>query len=64
MTVVVMARWRRDIHSGVPSKEADWLQGEASVLDRHDGPILGPWIMGHGKRVPDNHVLPIKWAIS
>ncbi len=63
MAVVVMAPRSGDVKGRVAREEADWLQGEPRVFDRHDRPILGPWIMGYRERVPEHHVFPLKGGI-
>jgi hypothetical protein len=63
VVVIVMAPRRRYVKCRVAREEAGRLQGEARVFDGHDRPVLGPWIMGYRKRMPEHDVLPLKGAI-
>src|SRR5262244_3544768 len=47
---------RRDIKGRIPVEEANRLQAEADVGDRHDGPFLGAWNVVHPDRIPDDQI--------
>src|SRR5579864_6894058 len=46
----------RHVERGVAVEEAERDQGEAGVLDGHDGPVLWPRDVGDAERVPQHDV--------
>src|ERR1700679_4341551 len=48
------ARWH--VERGIAVEEAHRDERETGVLDRHDGPVLGPGQVGHPEGVPQHDV--------
>lgn len=46
----------RDVDGGVAGEEAEGFEGEAAVLDGHDGEVLDAHQVGHSEAVPGDWV--------
>jgi hypothetical protein len=48
----------------VAVEEADRLEHETGVVDRHDGPVLWPGEVGEPESVPEDDVGPVDVAVG
>src|SRR5580704_14034624 len=56
MTVPVPSRGRGHVERGIAIEETHGDETEPGVLDRHDGPVLGPRDIGHPEGMPEHNV--------
>src|SRR4051812_43765004 len=59
---VTRRRWH--VQGGVAVEEADRLEHEAGVVDRHDRPVLRAGHVGEPEGVPEHDVLAVEVAVG